>query len=282
MTRVVLIGNRCGAYSRLGEFPGLELMHVYALRESYLDHALPAEASHVRRFGTKEKAEILHDLEQRPFEVLISQGCPFVLPISRLRRAGRRFLNVHPSYLPRLQGKHPANGALLFGEQFAGATLHEMEVRVDAGRIIHQEKFPLTADIDLPLLYDLLFDLEVRVFETGMRKLIDSHFEYQGEEPRGEGSYYSRRADDMRIDFADQSNAEIERRVRAFGLPAQGVAASIDGQPARVFAAEQVVNPYLLTRFSSREPGESLLKYDGAVLVKSRDGSIKVTRLSMS
>lgn len=281
MTRVILIGNRCGAYSKLGQFPSLDLMHVYAVRDSFLDRGLPSDSPLIRRFGIEDKASILDELQRRSFDVLISQGCPFVLPISLLRRPGQRYLNVHPSYLPRLQGKHPANGALLFGERFAGATLHEMEDRVDAGRIIHQEKFPLTPDIDLPLLYDLLFDLECRVFETGMRKLIDSQFSYQGEEPRGEGSYYSRRADDMRIDFAGQSNEEIERRVRAFGLPAQGVAASIDGELARVFAAEQVVNPHLLTRFSSRNPGESLLKYDGAVLVKSRDGIIKVTRLSM-
>lgn len=281
MKRLVLIGNRSGVFRHLDKFPELELARVFAVRGSYLDQALPNREEQITRFGLTQKEDVFQQIEELKCDVLISQGCPFVLPVSRMRRPGQRFLNVHPSYLPRLQGKHPANGALLFGEPFVGATLHEMEDRVDAGRIIHQEKFPLTPDVDLPLLYDLLFDLEGRVFEAGMRKMIASGFEYVGEEPQGEGSYYSRRAEDMCIDFGSQSNAEIERRVRAFGVPSQGVAARIDGQAARVVAVEQVVNPHVLARFSARQPGETVLKYDGGVLVKSRDGIIKVTKLGV-
>lgn len=281
MTRVILIGNRSGAFRRLGNFPELELMRVFAVRGSYLDQALSRENDKITRFATSEKAQIFQEIEGTAFDLLISQGCPFVLPVSRMKKPGQRFLNVHPSYLPRLQGKHPANGALLFGEKFVGATLHEMEDRVDAGRIIHQEQFPLTPDVDLPLMYDLLFDLEGRVFDAGMRKLIASGFEYDGEAPQGEASYYSRRAEDMRIDFASQSNSDIERRVKAFGVPSQGVTATIDGSPARVIAAEQVLNPYVLSRFSTRQPGEMLLSYDGGILVKSRDGIIKVTKLGV-
>lgn len=281
MKRVLLIGNRSGVLRQIGKFPELELMHIFAVRGSYLDQALSNRHDKVTRFGSSQKADIFQQIQELPFDILLSQGCPFVLPVSRMRKPGQRFLNVHPSCLPRLQGKHPANGALLFGETFVGATLHEMEDQVDAGRIIHQEKFPLTPDVDLPLLYDLLFDLEGRVFESGMRKLIDSGFAYTGEEPQGEGSYYSRRAEDMQIDFAQQSDDEIARRVRAFGVPSQGVLANIDGRPARVIAAEQFSNPYVLTRFATRQAGEMLLSYDGGILVKSRDGIIKVTKLGV-
>lgn len=281
MKRAILIGNRSGVLRQIGKIPQLELVRVFAVRGSYLDQALSNCNDNVTRFASSQKEEIFRQIEELSFDVLLSQGCPFVLPVSRMRKPGQRFINVHPSYLPRLQGKHPANGALLFGEPFVGATLHEMEDRVDAGRIIHQEKFPLTPDVDLPLLYDLLFDLEGRVFEAGMRKLIDSGFAFAGEEPQGEGSYYSRRTADMQIDFAQQSDADIARRVRAFGVPSQGVLATIDGRPARVIAAEQVHNPHVLTRFATRQAGEMLLSYDGGILVKSRDGIIKVTKLGV-
>lgn len=284
MWRVILIGNRRSAADWLEQSPACRLLRVYALSGSTLAREIAARptaspALSSRVFTADERAEIIAELAREEFDILVSQGCPFVLPISRLRQAGRRFLNIHPSCLPRLRGKHPANGALLLEEEFAGATLHEMEDTVDTGRILHQVRFPLTAEIDLPVLYEMLWRAEAQVFAAGMERLLESGLRYSGEVPRGDGSYYSRRAADMRVDFAAMDDAEIVRRVRAFGIESQGVTALIEGQECKLLSAEVVRNTELLEWFKAAQPGSRLLGHAPAsCLVKSRDGVIKINR----
>ena len=283
MKRVVLIGNRSTSFFELQDHLNteIELVRVYAVKGSRLARDVPGEMAPVYQFTGRDKETVIRLLKQEDFDVLVSHGCPFLLPISDLRKSNRRFLNIHPSYLPRLKGKHPANGVLLFEEPFAGATLHEMEDEVDAGRIIHQEQFPITPDIDLPLLYELLFQLEATVFRTGLQKLIDSRFEYAGEEPQGESSYYTRRDEEMQVDFRTMIDDEILRRVRAFGIESQGVIARIDGQPLRIVAADRIVNPTMLKNMRIGHAARRIREYNGNWLIESRDGIIKVTKLGV-
>ena len=53
--------------------------------------------------------------------------------------AKRGAFNMHGSLLPRYRGRAPVNWAVLQGERETGATLHEMVVKPDAGRIVDQE-----------------------------------------------------------------------------------------------------------------------------------------------
>ena len=275
---VLMIGNRCGVLREIAQFPQLRLTHVFVLADSLLDDSTLARDACLVRFTEDERQRVCEQLATVHFDLLISNGCPFILPVSELRRPGQLFVNIHPSPLPRMKGKHPINGALLHGEQTAGVTMHFMVDRVDAGHVIHQATIPITPDIDLGLLYRLLFDLEADVFRKGMRKLIDSDFRFQGEPSAGTSSYYSRDDRDQQADFLSMSDDEIVTRVRAFGISSQGVTAELNGRRLRLFDAEPIRNPHVLAKFAADEPGQVLLQYEGRWLIKSRDGIIKVNR----
>ena len=275
---VLVIGNRSGALREMAALPELAIAGVFAVAGSPLDREVSSRGPPypVMRFTAHERQAVIERIAATDFDLLVSHGCPFVLPVTALARPAQRFINLHPSPLPRMRGRHPANGVLLRCESLAGATLHDMADRVDAGKIIAQRTFEVTPDIDLGLLYRLVFDLEARVFVEGMRRLIASDFEYEGEEQVGPSSYYSRRAEDMRVDLASMSDGEILTRVRAFGVPGQGVGAEFGGRNWRVFDAEAISNSFVLEKYSGAAPGTLLLEYDGRRLVKSRDGVIKI------
>lgn len=276
--RVLYIGNRSGVLRETARFPELKVTRVFALRQSYLDRDL--DGSDVARtlFRLDEKERVIGQICRSEFDLLISGGCPLVLPVSAMRKPHQLFLNVHPSYLPHLRGPHPINGALFNNAPFTGATMHFMDDGVDTGTIIHQEKIDLTDDLDLGLLYRLLFDLEVRVFSVGMRKLVDSGFRCQGRPQGGGGSFCRRSQADMQVHFASMSDEEIVKRTRAFGIESQGVSCEVEGRGLRVFDAEHVFNPYLLAKYAGHPRGTLLLEYEDKLLVKSRDGVIKVKR----
>jgi methionyl-tRNA formyltransferase len=276
--RLVVIGNRSGAVRECGGFQQLCLTRVWGLAGSPLECEWKTShhAAQFTPFAVADRSTVIEQIAGEDFDLLVSHGCPFVLPVATLRRSGQLFINLHPSYLPRLRGRHPANGALLRHEPFAGATLHYMAERVDAGRIIHQQKFTLTPDIDLGLLYALLFDLEAEVFRRGMEALIDADFKLAGEEQTGEMTAYTRDPHDMHVDFREMCDDEILTRIRAFGIASQGVSALVSGQRLRIVEAESTGNPYVLSKFSGQVPGTILLSWENGRLVKSRDGIIKI------
>jgi methionyl-tRNA formyltransferase len=276
--RLVVIGNRSGAVRQCGGFQQLRLTRVWGLAGSPLECEWKTlnHAAQFTLFAATDRSTVIEQIAGEDFDLLVSHGCPFVLPVATLRRPEQLFINLHPSPLPRLRGRHPANGALLRREPYAGATLHFMADRVDAGRIIHQQKFPLTPDIDLGLLYALLFDLEAEVFRRGMQALIDADFKLAGEEQTSETSVYTRDPHDMYVDFREMSDDEILTRIRAFGIVTQGVSGLVSGRRLRIFEAELIGNPYVLAKYSGQAPGTTLLTYENRRLVKSRDGIIKI------
>src|SRR5207245_1728871 len=103
--RVLLIGNRSGAAREIGNFPELRLVHVLALAESRLEREWKSLNCGARfcTFTAADQTSVLDELSGASFDLLVSHGCPFVLPVAMLRRPHQLFINLHPSALPRMR-----------------------------------------------------------------------------------------------------------------------------------------------------------------------------------
>lgn len=276
MKKVLFIGNRSGVLREISRFAELRVTAVCALRDSWLHRDLEGSAYRTRLFTCGEKDDVVSEIASADFDLLISNGCPFVLPIARLGYPARLFLNVHPGLLPHGRGLHPINGVVLRGERFTGATLHYMDEGIDTGDVVHQEEREITDDLDIGLLYRVTFELEASTFRVGMRKLIDSGFNYRAEAQAEKGWYYSRRPEDQMVDFDTMSNADILRRIRAFGIRSQGVVAKVGDAQIRIFDAQAISNTDLLRRYAGEARGSVVLRYEDHLLVRTREGLIKI------
>jgi methionyl-tRNA formyltransferase len=275
--RVLFIGNRPGVFAEITKFKELNLVSVFVLAESFLHTEMKLTDLEYVEFSLSDKQRVFERIFETGFDILISNGCPFIMPVSRMKRPQQLFINVHPSFLPDLRGYHPANGALLYNRRFTGATMHYMDDGVvDTGNVIYQEKLDITDDLDLGLVYYMTFDLESRVFSKGMKRIIEANYQYEGESQTGSGSHYTRSEKDMVIDFESMSDDEIITRVRAFGIKSQGVTCVVNDGSYRVFDAQVVSNGYLLDEFISYPCGALLLQYDDKLLVRTRDGIVKI------
>lgn len=276
MKGILFIGNRPKVLTEITKFEDLNLVSVFVLAESFLHIEMKhADLEHVL-FSIRDKQHVIDRISETEFDILISNGCPFIIPVSKIKKPHQLFINIHPSFLPDLRGWHPANGALLYKRRFTGATMHYMDDDVDTGDVIYQEKIEITDDLDLGLVYHVTFDLEARVFSKGMRRIIEADYQYQGESQIGSGSYYTRSEKDMAIDFKSMSDDEIITRVRAFGIKSQGVLCTVNDENYKVFDAERIFNGYLLDEFISYPCGALLLEYDDKLLVRTRDGIIRI------
>lgn len=280
--KVIFIGNRYGVLSVLLEKQNEFDCDIWALEGSYLNKELDNQQLNYKSFGLKDKKKFIQYLTETEFDLLISNGCPFILPISSLHKNGRLFINIHPTFLPFLKGKTAINGVFYNEMNFFGATVHFMDDGIDTGRVINQEKIEVTDDLDLGLLYYLSFKLEQDAFVKALKLLKDSGYTYEGFLQKGEGSYFNRDEQMMTVNFAVDSTKNILKAIRSFGITGQGVTTVLKGKPLVIYDAAPITNTYLLNAFSNEPAGAVVLEYDRCILAKAYDGLIKIKRFEPS
>lgn len=281
MKDVIFIGNRFNALQYIKDLPELKLKKVFVLQDSLLAEKLEKanipDGVPIEVFTMSDKAKLLHEVESTDFDILLSNGCPFILPVSQMKRSGQLYINVHPTLLPDLKGKTPLSGVFLTHRHEIGATMHYIDDGIDTGKIIAQAAVPLTPDVDQGLVYRISFGLEGEAFKKGMKQLITNNFEYVGAPQVGEGSYFNRTPEMQVVDTATDAVDHIIDTVRSFGVKAQGSTLKTATEMYRVFAAEKIQNNYLLKEYDSAKPGTVVLEYDDKLLVRTIDGLIKLT-----
>ena len=80
-----------------------------------------------------------------------------------LLRPGR-ITNYHPALLPANPGRHAVQRGLASGARFTGATIHEVDCDVDAGRIIAQAVVPIGPGDSEQDVADSIFALGLPMF----------------------------------------------------------------------------------------------------------------------
>lgn len=282
MKKVVFIGNRCNVFDVLIRQTHLIIIKkIFVLRNSLLHEKLREMNIEYELFDiTKEdKRSIVDYLQREDFDILISNGCPFILPIKVFKHEhpDALFINTHPSYLPHLKGKTPLNGVFMLDYKFIGATTHYMDEGIDTGDIIAQERVELTSDIDQGLVYMISFDLEGRVFRKAFELLVANNFVYKGLKQSDGGSYFNRESSIFSVDFENDMTEAIIKKINSLGLITMGNKVTINQQIYNLHHAEAIVNPYLLDKYVRCTPGTMLYTYSDKLLIKTIDGIIKAT-----
>lgn len=268
--RLVFVGNRRFVLEEIIH-KGCDLALAVIVRGSHLErdyHAGLLPSSLDIRFvaSKKELIDILR--EASPFDVLVSNGCPYILPISQLPKA--KYINIHPSLLPDLRGVDPVIGSILF-ERDAGATCHVMDEGIDTGDIISQVSIPYTKDLDVTTLYQLSFIAEREAFSLALSKDFSGGVSQGGEEG---AIYFSRRTEDSEFSFTEPVDV-IFRKIRAFNNKSIGCRFYIEGRTYRVFGAERMVNPYLRHHVCAYDPGVVVFSYEGSIVFRIGDDVIR-------
>lgn len=208
-SKYIFVGNRRFVLDEMRRI-NLDISRIFAYQGSHLDRQLTSEGVPFTRFSTK--TALLDGLANEQFDVLISNGCPFILPLDIYASPSPILVNIHPSYLPQLAGCDPVPGALLYGCN-SGATCHILDSGIDTGPIISQVEIPSTDDLDVGLLYQLSFVAEVEAFKQAYAKSFSNHCPQRAS---SSDIYYSRKPSDQTIDFATDTCQSIIAKVRAF------------------------------------------------------------------
>jgi len=162
LKRSIFVGTRlesCRAFTGLMMNYGHEV-EIVTFEGSFL-------ADKIQEFSAACETSILaHDkvgtiayfrslLKDRAYSVFLSAGLPFILP-GELLKGKTVFLNAHPHILPGHEGNAAIRKSFEAKEKAYGVTVHYMDEKADAGRVLAQRKVVLEPD-DIEDIYSCLF-----------------------------------------------------------------------------------------------------------------------------
>lgn len=267
MERCVFVGNRRFVLEKLIQ-KGLEIK-VFVAKGTHLEHdILSGMFEGISYEVVSSKKELLSYLNSIDFDLLVSNGCPYILPIEQLPNA--TYVNIHPSYLPDLKGGDPVIGAILFARN-AGATCHIINESIDSGDIISQVKIPYTDDLDVTTLYQLSFLAEAEAFEAAYK------LGFKAQAPQSVSSgllYFTRNPKDMVLSISD-TNELMLQKVKAFNNKSIGCSFFIENIEYKVFRAYKVVNPYLIKYAMQFKECEVVLSYEDSIVFHRNEEVIR-------
>lgn len=159
-------------------------------------------------------------------EIVVVVAYGLLVPAALLARA--RWLNVHPSLLPRWRGAAPVERALMAGDEETGVSIIELAEELDAGPIAAQRSFPVGAEDDAGVVFERAAALAPDLVEEALRQ------EQSVPQPNAGITYAEKiRPADRELDWS-RPPEELHNRIRALS-PHIGARAELDGQPLIVW-----------------------------------------------
>lgn len=264
MRKYVFAGNRFYVLREMLNL-NLNVVKIFAHKNSYLEKELIK--NNIEYELIQDKQSLIEKISNIEFDYFISNGLSYILPISKLSTGNKKFINIHPSYLPDLKGKNPIQAAILFKRDM-GATCHYMDDGIDTGNIISQIKIPYSSEFDAGLLYKLAFNLEAKVFNEA----YNNNFVPQTMLPKiNNPIYYSVKEKDNYIDINSDSVEAIIKKIKAFSTLKKGAIVEIDNQNYNVIGANVIQDRNIIKLINEFK----ISRYENYILINKDDLIIK-------
>jgi len=106
----------------------------YSIKETNIIKLIKEKGWSVKQWGNKKPHNIF-----LKYDLIISYGYRHIINKSLLNKLKRPAINLHLSYLPHNRGAHP-NFWSFIKNTYKGVTLHEIDDKVDRGKLIYRKK----------------------------------------------------------------------------------------------------------------------------------------------
>ena len=117
--------------------------------------------------------KILKIMNEKNIELICLAGFMKILSSEFIKNFRGIILNIHPSLLPKYKGLNTHKRVLENGEKFSGCTVHLVNSKLDAGKIIMQKKIKtLKKDTTLKLKKRVQKE-EYKLYPRAIKKIIN-------------------------------------------------------------------------------------------------------------
>lgn len=162
-------------------------------------------------------------------ELIVVAAYGQILPKSLLDLPRFGCLNVHTSLLPKYRGAAPIQWAILNDEPETGVTIMKMDVGLDTGDILTQEKTPIHPQDTSETLHDRLADIGAKLLLRTLPDYVAGRIPAQPQPAEGVSYAPKIKKEDGHIDWTQPARS-IWSRVRGL-VPWPGAFTFLPAQP---------------------------------------------------
>lgn len=238
---------------------------------AFIPHKISPPKLAIQAIPFQSKEELIALIRESDFDILVSNGCPFILPVSKLKKPHQIFINLHPSLLPSLKGAHPINGAILFSQP-TGATCHLMDDQIDHGEILAQIPIGPSLKINLKLLYQMCFLAELEAFKKALKKDFKATPSFLS---KTKESFFYRSKESMLLNLQTMQDEEILKITQAFCIKNQYAKISFKHHLIPIYQATSIQNAFLKKQFKHALLNEIVLSYEDCILIARDQGFLE-------
>jgi methionyl-tRNA formyltransferase len=285
--RIIFMGTPPLAATSLGALiarPDFEVLAVATQPDQPKGRGLKLQPSPVKELAIEVNIPVLQPQRARE-ETFLQQLADFepeliavaaygqILPEAILNLPRYGCLNVHTSLLPKYRGADPIQHAILNGDPETGVTIMKMDVGMDTGDILTQERTPIEAADNSQTLHDRLAMLGANLLVRTIPEYISGAIKPRPQPAEGVSHARKIKKADGEIHWTESANA-IWNRVRAL-IPWPGafthVAASPQPQLLKIWNTEPVEG--------AGEPGTVLHSDKNGIVVACGTGALNILEL---
>jgi len=128
----------------------------------------------IYNFKNKSVSEkfILKDLKTNEIRLICLAGFMKILSKDFIKRFKGKILNIHPSLLPKYKGLDTHSRVIINKEKYSGCTVHYVNSKLDAGKIILQKKVKVSKRDNAESLKIKILKQEHKLYPKAVMKIL--------------------------------------------------------------------------------------------------------------
>lgn len=185
------------------------------------------------------RIQLADAIEQYKPDIGVIMTFPYVLPAEIITMPAKGFVNFHYGLLPACRGPQPILWHLLNNDTEAGVTLHQLDVGIDTGPVITQEKISIAQNDTYGTLQTKLAYLAAKLSANFLKILSYGTIIPSAPQDESKAAYYNMPgAKELTIDWKMMSAEKIIRLVNACNPWNKGAGTSINNWVIGITEAE--------------------------------------------
>jgi phosphoribosylglycinamide formyltransferase-1 len=152
------------AVSNISNAKGLEYAKKYKIKKKIINY----------KNLTNSEIHILNDLNKENINIICLAGFMKILTANFIKKFKGKIINIHPSLLPKYKGLNTHQRALDNKEKYSGCTVHFVNSKLDAGKIILQKKVKIFKNDTYEKLSKRILKQEHLLYPKAVEKIISS------------------------------------------------------------------------------------------------------------
>ena len=152
------------AVSNNSNAKGLEYAKKYKIKKKIINY----------KNLTNSEIHILNYLNKENINIICLAGFMKILTVNFIKKFKGKIINIHPSLLPKYKGLNTHQRALDNKEKYSGCTVHFVNSKLDAGKIILQKKVKIFKNDTIEKLSKRILKQEHLLYPKALEKIISS------------------------------------------------------------------------------------------------------------